>query len=396
MSMTVRCNQQHTPPINYRLKQNQTSFKGGCRYDIKTLEKAVDKVSIKALEVAKNDEFFPIAGRTDAEIHKEIKTKLKDLCLSLGIKPKTLLKLKASAENVGLILDRDGVLTGIPKALQKKAQDFLKIWDMIGGRKVILTNNPRVVETDMTEKIIKEGYNIMAKDIITCGRVTGKLAFSDLKKAELEPTVRIFGTKGMEDIARREGLKVVSGSEKANAVIMSELPAGEVYTSEMLEEAKNLAQTTPHFYMTNNDKKMPYGDGTVPCVGAHLEEFEQLRKDVDLPFKIGGKPSSSMLDMAMGKFDGLKKFLMVGDNSYIDSRLVGNWKAEHATKDNLLQKITKKFTGEGVKVDSVLVGTGNFRINGENISKLSNIDLADRFIPDFGSMAGVVNHQNKG
>ncbi|WP_163538234.1 HAD-IIA family hydrolase [Gracilibacillus sp. YIM 98692] len=192
------------------------------------------------------------------------------------------------------------------------AKEMLTLLRQEGKKVGFITNNSRQTGEEITEKLRKMDLMVSPEEIVTATEMTGAY----LKEKYGLLTVKVIGSKGLEQSLERWGHKVVG---LKNHVMVDAIVIGRdtAFTFDKIQLIEELESKGVRIVSTNPDLYHPGSRGNrVPETGALVAAIEAI---IGKTVEYVGKPNPYLFQFAM-EFFGTKAVhsVMVGDNLNTD------------------------------------------------------------------------------
>jgi ribonucleotide monophosphatase NagD (HAD superfamily) len=305
----------------------------------------------------------------------------------LGLNVDQVGELRQALSSTMIGYDRDGVLDNISDSDKNISLAWYNLVASMltdSGHEIpqqIVTNNPRTMPESMVGKMQSAGYDLSAENIATCGYATCQAMKAELDRRGLAPTVRVFGTPDLVQMAVNAGLRL---DLNANGTIIGEMFPPNVPDQALTKQIVGTAMTTPVVMVTNPDRTMPYvqiDEGgnkesmIVDCVGKTILPLVERLTDAEVIGKPNFKFLEENINAGLTNFGipegNIDRYVFVGDTPSTDIAFANDAKGRIA----------------GVDTQSVLVLTGNTSLH--DVRHLRGNEMPDFIIRDFADMACV-------
>lgn len=248
------------------------------------------------------------------------------------------------ADYDALLVDMDGVmwLGGelIPGSVEAIASQLAT-----GTQIVFVTNDSRTAAAAHAERLRQAGLEVTEENVVTSALTTATLA------ADRAPGCAAFiiGTDAFRDEVTNAGLRILSTDDdgKADLVLIG---GDQDFGYAELRSAITAVIGGAALIASNRDRTLPMPDGLWPGTGAIVAAVEY---STGVSAEIGGKPERHLFDEALGRLEGAKRPVMIGDR--LDSDIAG---AQGAGLETILVlsgvATVEELEGSDVKPDHVV------------------------------------------
>ena len=218
-----------------------------------------------------------------------------------------VLKRDQTMENIGFLIDMDGVIYR-GNQLIPGADKFIQMLRARNLPFVFLTNNSQRSRLDVATKLRRMGIDVEEKHVFTCAMSTARF----LAKHKTTGTAYVIGEGGLLNALHKNGIAIVDS--KPDFVVVGE---GRTVTLEMLEAAVQMILDGAKLIATNLDPNCPTKDGgTRPGFGATVAYLETATGATAFSL---GKPSPLMMRAARKELRlTTSQTVMIGDTMSTD------------------------------------------------------------------------------